>query len=261
MRKAFTLIFCTALLIAVSIAGCTPAPADRDVLYQVSTIDALMEGVYDGEVTFDELAKHGDFALGTFNALDGEMIGLYGNFYQIKVDGKAYPAAGDMKTPFAVVTFFDSDRTVKLTPGDDFERLKLTVDDAMPTKNIFYAVKVEGTFKYIKVRSVPKQERPYRKLVEVVKDQAVFEYYDIEGTVVGFWCPDYAKGVNVPGYHFHFISKDGTVGGHILDCTLGETIAGIDCTSRFFMALPGGGDFFETDLGGGKKGDLDSVEK
>ncbi|MBN1571891.1 MAG: acetolactate decarboxylase [Deltaproteobacteria bacterium] len=265
MRKAlsqFALpIFCAVMLSALLPSGCRLDSEEREVIYQISTIDALMEGVYDGEVTFDELKKHGDFAIGTFNALDGEMIGLYGKFYQIKVDGKAYPAAGTMKTPFAVVTFFDADKTVKTATGDDFERLKTAVDDAMPTKNIFYAVKVEGTFKYMKVRSVPRQERPYRKLVEVVKDQAIYEYDDIEGTVVGFWCPDYAKGVNVPGYHFHFISKDGTVGGHVLDCTLGETIAGIDCTSGFFMALPDGGDFFETDLSGGKKTDLEKVEK
>lgn len=265
MKKALlrtaTPIFYAALLLALLPSGCRLDSEERDVLYQVSTIDALMEGVYDGDVTFDKLRRHGDFAIGTFNALDGEMIGVYGQFYQIKVDGKAYPVAGTMKAPFAVVTFFDADKTVKTAPGDDLERLELAVDETMPTKNIFYAVKVEGTFKHMKVRSVPRQERPYRKLVEVVKDQAVYEYDDIEGTVVGFWCPDYAKGVNVPGYHFHFISKDGTVGGHILDCTLGDTIAGIDYTSGFFMVLPERGDFFETDLGGGKKGDLDSVEK
>ncbi len=265
MRKTFlksvTPIFCTVLFLVVVISGCNLFSGDRDVLYQVSTIDALMEGVYDGEVTFDELKKHGDFALGTFNALDGEMIGMSGEFYQIKVDGNAYPAAGTMKTPFAVVTFFDADETVKLIPGSDFEQLKMAVDNAMPTRNIFYAVKVEGTFQYMKVRSVPRQERPYRKLVEVIKDQAIYEYDDIEGTVVGFWCPEYAKGVNVSGYHFHFISKDKTVGGHILDCTLGETVAGIDYTSRFFMTIPEKGEFFGTDLGGGKKTDLDSVEK
>lgn len=261
LSKSVLPIFCAALLLAISISGCTGALGDRDVLYQVSTINALLDGVYDGEVTFDELKKHGDFAIGTFNALDGEMIGLAGEFYQIKVDGKVYPAAGSMKTPFAVVTFFDADTTVKLIPGSDFEELKMSIDGSMPTKNIFYAVKVVGTFQYMKVRSVPKQERPYPKLVDAIAHQAIYEYNDIEGTVVGFWCPDYAKGVNVSGYHFHFISKDGAVGGHILDCTLGDTTAEIDYTNEFFMTLPSEGEFFESELGAEKKMELEKVEK
>lgn len=254
-------IICAALLLAVSVLGCSRSPVERDVLYQVSTINALLEGVYDGDLTFDELERHGDFGIGTFNDLDGEMIGLSGEFYQIKVDGKAYPAAGSMKTPFAVVTFFDADKTIKLIPGSDFEQLKMTIDESMPTENIFYAVKVEGTFQYMKVRSVPKQERPYPKLVEVVKDQAIYEYSDIEGTIVGFWCPEYAKGVNVSGYHFHFISKDKTVGGHILDCVLDKTTAEIDYTDKFTMVLPSTDDFYRYNLGEEKEVELERVEK
>jgi acetolactate decarboxylase len=137
----------------------------------------------------------------------------------------------------------------------------MSIDESMPTENIFYAVKVEGTFQYMKVRSVPKQERPYPKLVDVVKEQAIYEYSDIEGTVVGFWCPEYAKGVNVPGYHFHFISKDGTVGGHILDCVLDKTMAEIDYTNEFDMVLPSTDDFYHYNLGLDKKKELEKVEK
>ncbi len=254
-----------AVTIVAAMSGCIKETAidenTHDILFQVSTINALLGSVYDGEVTFGELKRHGDFAIGTFNQLDGEMIGLNGKFYQAKTDGKIYLVDDLMKTPFAVVTFFEADKTIKLDSGTGIDELKLSLNDILPTKNIFYAIKIEGTFKYIKARSVPKQEKPYPKLVDVVKQQVIFEYNDIEGTIVGFWCPAYVKGVNVAGYHFHFISKDKKSGGHILDCTVGDATAEIDYTNEFTMVLPKAGDFYDSELGTDKKEELDSVEK
>lgn len=58
-----------------STTSCTPHVADfSPELFQYSTLEALLGGVYDGEVTVGELLTHGDFGLGTFNSLDGEMI-------------------------------------------------------------------------------------------------------------------------------------------------------------------------------------------
>ena len=187
--------------------------ADKDTLFQVSTINALLEGVYDGEVSFKELKSRGDFGIGTFNGLDGEMIGLGGRFYKVKADGAAYPVSDSEKAPFAAVTFFRPDKTVSVGKVTSYEQLEQKIDDIIPTKNIFYAIKIEGVFDYIKTRSVPKQEKPYLPLVEVVKNQPTFEFNDVEGALVGFYCPDYVKGVNVPGYHLHFITKDRKAGG------------------------------------------------
>ena len=88
------------------------APAtDHDTLYQVSTIDALMQGVFDGVQPVGELKRHGDFGIGTFDALDGEMIVLDGVVYQAKADGRIYPVKDSATTPFATVTHFTKDRT------------------------------------------------------------------------------------------------------------------------------------------------------
>src|ERR671910_3269594 len=76
-------------------------------LFQTSTIDALLEGKYDGDVSFAELEERGDFGLGTLDALDGEMIALDGDFYQIDSDGLVNPVGKTTKTPFAVVTIFE----------------------------------------------------------------------------------------------------------------------------------------------------------
>jgi acetolactate decarboxylase len=226
------------LIATLSTGGCAALQQDQDTLFQISTINALLDGDYTGSMTFGELKRHGTFGLGTFDALDGEMIGLEGRFYQIKADGVAYPVPDSMTTPFAVVTVFDADKTLPSQDGMDYEGLQSYLDEAIPNKSIFYAVKIDGTFNYIKTRSVPKQQKPYPPLVKVVKEQTIFEFHDVQGTIVGFRCPDSVKGVNVPGYHLHFITADRTAGGHLLACQLQDATIGIDYTSEFYMVLP-----------------------
>jgi acetolactate decarboxylase len=249
------------VILAVStVFGCTHVQKN-DVVFQSSTINALLKGVYDGDVSFGELKRNGDFGIGTFNALDGEMIGLEGAFYQIKVDGVAYPVKNSMKTPFAVVTFFAPDKTVMLDTTDNYTQLKTYLDGLLPSRNIFYAIKAEGKFKYIKTRSVPGQNKPYPPLVQVVKKQSFFEFQDIEGTIVGFRSPDYVQGINVPGYHMHFITQDRKAGGHLLECRIQNVKVEIDNIHNFFMALPHGGEFYRADLAQDEKKDLETVEK
>jgi acetolactate decarboxylase len=221
----------------------------------------LLEGVYDGSITYKDLKDHGDFGIGTFNGLDGEMIGLGGKFYQMKADGIVYPVPDSMKTPFAVVTFFNSDRSSVLVRPVDCKQLEEYLDVLFPTKNIFYAIKVEGDFKYARTRSVSKQNKPYSRLTEVVKNQQTFEFQNVKGTIVGFWFPGYMEGINVPGYHFHFITDDRKSGGHLLDCQLLKGRIEIDYIPQLFMALPEKGEFYEADLTTGKKGEIDRVEK
>nr|MBS9408302.1 acetolactate decarboxylase [Streptococcus oralis] len=42
-------------------------------VYQTSTMLALLDGIYDGVISFEELKERGDFGIGTFDQLDGEM--------------------------------------------------------------------------------------------------------------------------------------------------------------------------------------------
>ena len=67
--------------------GSLHAESDPSVLFQISTIGALLDGAYEGDVSFAELAEHGDLGLGTLNGLDGEMIAVDGHFYRADVDG------------------------------------------------------------------------------------------------------------------------------------------------------------------------------
>jgi acetolactate decarboxylase len=230
-------------------------------IFQTSTIDALLEGIYDGEMTFGELARHGDFGLGTFNALDGEMTAVDGVFYQIKSDGRVTPVDAAMKTPFAVVMFFDPTLEVVLENETDYAAFTAALDAAVPSKNIFYAIKAKGHFKALKLRSVPRQETPYPPLVEVVGKQSVFELQDVDGILSGFRFPDYTQGINVPGYHLHFLSADKRAGGHVTAFTAENAKVEIDVTSDFHMELPESGAFLEADLTEDSAAAIDKVEK
>ncbi|WP_269851554.1 acetolactate decarboxylase [Methanosarcina horonobensis] len=208
---------------------------DSEVLYQVSTIDALLQGVYDGVLPVAELETHGDFGIGTFDGLEGEMLALNGSYYQIKTDGIAYPVSGEMTTPFATVTYFEADESFRLEEPANLTELEAFLDLNLPSENLFYAVRVDGDFSYIKARSVPRQEKPYPKLADAVSTQSVFEFENISGTLVGFRTPEYVKGVNVPGYHLHFITEDRSAGGHVLDLEMESGDAALDITSAFFL--------------------------
>lgn len=235
--------------------------SQHDILTQYSTIDALLCGVYDGEMTIKELKRHGDFGLGTFNALDGEMLAIDGHYYQITSDGVAREPDISAGTPFAAVTFFEPDKKADLNSGMDFDSFKKNMDEIILTPNIFYAVKIKGIFKTVKTRSVPKQSKPYRPLKEIVNTQPTFNFYKTRGTIAGFRCPSYVKNINVPGYHLHFITEDGKAGGHVLEFTVEKAVLEIDETSGFSLLLPGNKAFYHADLSLDKQADLEKVER
>lgn len=264
--KSFLLIIIIPIIV-ISLVSCTgnylwKYTTKGETLVQVSTIDTLLNGVYDGVIDFKTLKGYGDFGIGTFDRLDGEMIGYDNKFYQIRADGKAYQVSDEMTSPFASVTFFDLDSKIKLTDGMNFKKLQEYLDSELPTDNIFYAVKIEGIFTYMKTRSVPAQQKPYPSLTEATKNQPEFEFNEVSGTVVGFHCPPYVSAINVPGYHLHFIDESKNAGGHILDFKIKEATAYIDETSQFMMLLPNSeSDFYKIDLNQDKQTEIEEIEK
>lgn len=215
------------------------APAG-DTLYQVALLQSLVQGYYDGIVTVGELKAHGDTGIGTFEGVDGEMIVLDGTVYQAVADGSVVVPADGETVPFSDVTFFDADETVSLSGLADMAALQeamTAVVDGLGA-NCFYMVKLEGAFDSIRVRSEYKQEKPYRALDEALaEDQTEFDYEDVRGTIVGLYCPDYMRGLNTPGWHFHFVNEDRTRGGHVLEVSVKEAEAAFDQTDGFEMAL------------------------
>lgn len=240
----------------------TAAEFNRDTLYQVSTIDALMQGSFDGTEPVAETLQHGDFGIGTFDGLDGEMIVLDGKMYQARADGSVSPVAGSATTPFATVTFFDSDFSVKTARPVNISELGSALSAKLPSQNLIYAIEFHGTFPSVKVRAIPKQEPPYPTLTEAAQEQVVHVYNSTTGTVVGFYTPALFDGINVPGYHLHYLSDDRKTGGHILDLTVpAGTVVNLDLTDGFAMSLPTNGTFAGVDLSKDLSADLAKVER
>ena len=254
------------LLVTAAACGCAPVSdntnEDTDTIFQVSTLNALMLGDYNGLITVDELLQQGDTGLGTFDMLEGEMIVAEGVVYQAKADGSVVKPDGNDTIPFAAVTHFESDIELKLNDIGDIEALKTALTETVSENNvnIFYMATVTGVFDSVHVRSVPAQQKPYKPLSEVAESQTEFEYNDISGTLVALYCPDYVSGINLFGWHIHFISADGTKGGHVLDAAFQTAEADIDITDAYKLVLPDTSEFASLELANDMQSATDKVE-
>lgn len=238
------------------------AERENHVLFQASTIGALLEGAYDGDLNFAELAEHGDLGLGTLNALDGEMVALDGRFYRADVDGAVSDVGAEARTPFAVVTRFAPETDTEIAGPLEHEDLLGKLDELTPADTASCAIRLDGRFELVRARSVPRQSRPYRPLTEVVAEQHVFEFADVAGTMLGFRFPAYVEGIEVSGYHLHFISDDRRRGGHVLGSrSAGSLRARLDPSSELHVELPPGIELADPTLAAATHEAIEQVEQ
>ena len=195
-------------------------------MYQISTSTALVEGVDEGAVSSGFLLAQGDFGLGTFENLDGEMVILDGTIYQVRGDGEVTRRDDQFQIPFAVVTRFQEEVVFEAKNIKGIADVERLCDSHRESPNLFYALKLEGRFEQVHARAVRKVA-PGTALVDAAARQEEFRFRDIEGTLVGLWSPSYSSTFNVPGYHFHFLSKDRAKGGHVLECTANTLRVGL----------------------------------
>lgn len=239
------------LVLAASAASCggTAGGGGADSVYQVSTLGVLAKGVMVGNTTCGELVKHGNVGLGTFNAMDGEMVVLDGTVYQVPTSGVPRKMKPQELTPFAEVKFFETLKRWTVPKEANLDELKKDIDSQLPARNYVYAVRLDGTFDHVKARSAPVQKPPFPTLEQVVAEQVVFVLNNVKGTMVGFFYPDYLTGVNQAGYHFHFLTDDRKAGGHVLDCAVNSASAKVDQASGLEMVFPDTAEFKNADFG------------
>jgi acetolactate decarboxylase len=263
MRTAITNTSVVVLALAVSLLhGSAHAAPVSNRITQTSTIDALLVGAYDGTMTCGELLTHGDCGIGTFDRLDGEMVVLDGCVYQVKADGKIYRPPAAMTTPFASVCAFAPDIVVAVTNVSDSAQVMAQLNARVPNQNVFCAIKIMGVFLRMRTRSVPAQQKPYPLLADVARTQPVFDMTNVTGVIVGFRSPPFVKGINVPGYHWHFLSADKSRGGHILDFALRAGACQVDVCDQLLLLLPAGGKgLAQLDLSKDRGAELERVEK
>ena len=230
-------------------------------IYLCAPVNALVEGIFEQNVPLAELKQHGDFGLGTFNDLDGELVLLDGTVYQVAGDGQVVVVEDEKTlTPFACVTRYcpiSHDELDRELAYDDFLDWLVRL---LPSPNLFYALRIEGEFAAIKARSVPKQEN-YRTLVEVAREQTLFEYANVSGTLVGFFTPSFMASLSVPGLHLHFLSADLRSGGHLLECRPRKIRAGVQFINRLELALPLSLDYLTWDFRRDTRQDLHQAER
>jgi acetolactate decarboxylase len=215
------------------------SPDDGSTIIQVQTIEALMDGRYEGYVTVGDLTGTGDVGLGTLEGLDGEVVVVDGEFWNIGIDGVARRADPSARVPFAAVVEFNAADRFTLDGPVTREEFETAVRRHLDDPDGCYALRVDGTFAPVVFRSVARQEPPYRPLAEVIADsERLFTAERLESTLVGFHFPDYAGDVGAAGFHFHMLAADRSTGGHVYDFTFlgGEVVIGPSTSVN--VALP-----------------------
>lgn len=207
-------------------------------IYQTSTISALLEGVYDGDVTVEQMLAHGDFGLGTFNHLDGEMIILDGTCYHLRADGSARVADAGDRTPFAAVTWFRADRSKTVVDSRDAQSVKAAIDHLADSPNVTLAVRITGSFRSVRTRTLSEQHRPYPRLIDATNSQQEEAFTNVSGVIAGYRTAPFEQGIAVAGYHLHFLDDQRQHGGHVLDFHLDAGVIDVAIETDLHLSLP-----------------------
>lgn len=214
----------------------------EQMIYQVSTLQALAMGYTRAVVTVDEFIQHGNIGLGTYEDVNGEMILLDGTCYRAEEDGAVVKVGHDVGVPFAVATFLRHEEENPVEHIEDMETLKRLLDLKIEEGfglNSMHVVRVDGTFDKICARSESAYRSHHVSLKEILqKTQKDYVFRDITGTLVCVYFPDYMDGINAPGWHLHFVSEDRRRGGHVFDLTLQQGTMIVNKISRIHIQLP-----------------------
>jgi acetolactate decarboxylase len=216
-------------------------------LFQISTSGALVQGIYERAVSSTFLLDYGDFGLGTFDNLDGEMVVLDGAIYQVRGDGTVTRITNDAGTPFAVVVHFVADLDQIIASASSIEELTGICNQYRDSDNLFYAFRIDGSFEHIHTRAM-KATVEGLPLAQAATIQPEFDFRDIEGTLVGLWSPQFSSSLSIAGYHFHFLSADRTKGGHLLECSGKNLRIRVERLNDFHLSLPESEEFLRADL-------------
>lgn len=264
MKKKILAAVAAGLIAFAPFTAANAAPKhNKDTIYQVALLQSLTMGYFDGFVTVKELKMNGDTGIGTFEGLNGEMIVLDGVVYRANRDCKINIMNDKDKIPFSNVTFFENDFAIKLNNVSDKESLEKILNEHVKIngRNSFYMIKLNGRFKDILVRSESGSNEPYPTLVEALKKQNELTLKNVEGTIVGLYCPDYMSSLNALGWHFHFITSDKKLGGHVLGLNLDNGEAQFDKTDSFKMNIPKKNNFNDLNFNQDLKEDIRKAEQ
>ena len=207
-----------------------------DEIFQYSSKNALINHAYVGNLTVAEIKKNGNFGVGTFNMVDGEMVISENNVYQVLPSGEVNNMSTDVKSPFVVTKFFEADTTFAISDVS-LDSLKTMLNPILHNLATPFAIRIAGKYKTLKSRSVDKAANESVSLEEIIANQTIFDFTNVEGKLIGFWFPEYFDGVNFAEYHLHALLNNFSGGGHILDCHFDGAVVEIDFASGVIVEL------------------------
>lgn len=214
----------------------------QNMMYQISTLQALALGYTRAVINAGALLKEGDTGLGTFEDVNGEMIVMDGHCYRADQAGHVTAVAPETGVPFAAVAKLYGEQQFLLKNMPDITSVQSELTRKIEERfglNSMHVVRIDGEFEKVDARS----EAPYRShhisLKEILsKTQKAFLFENICGSLVGVYFPDYMDGINMPGWHLHFLSEDRSKGGHVFNVSIREGTAKVDKISSIVINLP-----------------------
>ena len=214
----------------------------QNKMYQVSTLQALALGYSRAVINVEELLQEGDTGLGTFEDVNGEMIVMEGQCFRADQNGNVTVVSPETGVPFGAVARLYGEQQFPLVNKSDITSVRTELTRKIEERfglNSMQVVKIDGVFDKVDARS----EAPYRShhvtLKEVLSQtQKAFLFENIRGSLVGVYFPDYMDGINIPGWHLHFLSEDRSKGGHVFDVSIREGVAKVDKITNIYINLP-----------------------
>ncbi|HPP76962.1 acetolactate decarboxylase [Methanospirillum sp.] len=206
-------------------------------LYQAGSFGLFEKGEYSEIFTVDDMNRLGDHGIGGFEDLNGELLQVDGRVYQITNDGVVHAPSGETGVCFANTVKFIPQITYAVNNMSSLEELYNSIQKSIPDTQQIYAVRINGSFHNITFRSIPAQNKPYPPLSDVIKNQSIFNREDANGTLVGFFYPEWMNGVNYAGFHLHFITDTYDAGGHILKAEPKEAVVSLEKVSELHLYL------------------------
>ena len=236
----------------------------KNKMYQVSTLQALALGYSKAVIKAEELIREGDTGLGTFEDVNGEMIVMDGHCFRADQDGNITMVPSDTGVPFAAVAKLYGEQQFLLKDMTDIESVRTELTRKIEERfglNSMHVVRIDGVFEKVDARS----EAPYRSHHVSLKEmlgntQKAFIFENIRGSLVGVYFPDYMDGINMPGWHLHFLSKDRSKGGHVFDVSIKEGEVMVDKITNIFLNLPKEAAFDTYSLKQDLQEEIESVE-
>lgn len=216
----------------------THGPIPPNHIWQIMPSMAFKTGLYGGVTTIAKARYHGNFGLGQFAALDGELIVHDGQFVRARADGSVKQADDADELCFAQLCFYEPTNFGDAPANVDKKSFGSILSQLLAYQNSFCAFRIMGTFAQVVPSAPPPMPKPYPRFDQVGPLRKSFPAENIAGCIVGYYSPVFMDEVGVAGYHFHFVSDNQKVAGHVDSFKLAKGRVDAARIDHFTITLP-----------------------